>query len=556
MKSEPIVDGRYQRCSDYTIIDGHRCVPYHQCGPDGYLISESDDTLAPRIFGLTDNKCPGDDKLCCKDPSYEEPVHNLVIEVNLTIEVSLESDDCSFYSSQGYQCVPYSKCSHDNKIIANNEDAVLPRSDFSILDPSQSKCAIDMDLCCLNPDFETPPAPRPPYQPRCGQRHMSGVDVNIQMFKEGEAQFGEWPHMCAIFDSGKQKIGGASLISKGIVLTAAHIVHKYNATPNSIFVRCGDWDVVNDHEPRAHQDRSVLAIEVKYLYRPPSSTHDNIALLFTEQEFDLDGHIDTICLPQPEDVFDNQVCFATGWGKDRFGGEGVYQQKLKEVSLPIVEDAECERIYNELRAKKGKKQNFKLDHSLLCAGGAGQDTCTGDGGGPLVCAHPRQPDHYVQTGIVSHGVGCNTSIPAVYVDVPNLVCWIDWAVTCKDQVNPGSPLASFFGLGSRCQLWMDEEKKELDALSLRLPRYQPVKDAYNRLEACKVDWATVGDSNIDISSWARKHSGSRPTSKCTTIGGGDPGASCAFPFIYLDLEYDGWAPCICVFYKVVAIVCP
>ena len=35
---------------------------------------------------------------------------------------------------------------------------------------------------------------------------------------------------------------------------------------------------------------------------------------------------------------------------------------------------------------------------------------------------------------------------------------------------------------------MDEEKKELDALSLRLPRYQPVKDAYNRLEACKVDW--------------------------------------------------------------------
>ena len=131
-----------------------------------------------------------------------------------------------------------------------------------------------------------------------------------------------------------------------------------------------------------------------------------------------------------------------------------------------------------------------------------------------------------------------------------LVCWIDWAATCKDQVNPGSPLASFFGFGSRCQLWVDEEKKELDALSLRLPRYQPVKDAYNRLEACKVDWATVPDSNIDISSWARKHSGSRPTSQCTTIGGGDPGASCAFPFIYLDLEYHGWAPCICVFYKV------
>lgn len=33
--------------------------------------------------------------------------------------------------------------------------------------------------------------------------------------------------------------------------------------------------------------------------------------------------------------------------------------------------------------------------------------------------------------------------------------------------------------------------------------------------------------------------GSRPTSGCTTIGGGDTGASCAFPFIYRDVEYRG-----------------
>ena len=31
----------------------------------------------------------------------------------------------------------------------------------------------------------------------------------------------------------------------------------------------------------------------------------------------------------------------------------------------------------------------------------------------------------------------------------------------------------------------------------------------------------------------------RPTSGCTTIGGGDPGASCKFPFIYRDVEYNG-----------------
>ena len=345
-------------------------------------------------------------------------------------------------------------------------------------------------VCCKDPDFETQPASLPAvYQPKCGQRHISGVDVNIQKFKDGEAHFGEWPHMCAIFDSGKQRLGGASLISKGVVLTAAHIVVKYNATANRLFVRCGDWDVNNDHEPRAHQDRNVRAIEVHYLHIPPSN-RNNIALLFTEQDFDLGEHIDTICLPQPGDVFDNQVCFATGWGKDQFGEEGVYQQRLKEVSLPIVEDAECERAHNTFKAKKGYRQNFQLDHSLLCAGGAGEDTCTGDGGGPLVCAHPGEAGRYVQAGIVNAGVECNTeSIPAVYTDVPNLVCWIDWAVTCKGQANPSLPLASFFGFGSRCQQWMDEEKKKLKDLWLRLrKRYQPVKDKYNRLEACKVDW--------------------------------------------------------------------
>ena len=132
-------------------------------------------------------------------------------------------------------------------------------------------------------DFEPQPAPlQPVYQPKCGQRHISGVDVKIQKFKDGEAHFGEWPHMCAIFDSsGKQRLGGGSLISKGIVLTAAHIVVKYNATANSLFVRCGDWDANNDNEPRAHQDRNVRAIEVHYLHIPPR-TRNNIALLFTE----------------------------------------------------------------------------------------------------------------------------------------------------------------------------------------------------------------------------------------------------------------------------------
>merc|ERR1711918_256146 len=46
------------------------------------------------------------------------------------------------------------------------------------------------------------------------------------------------------------------------------------------------------------------------------------------------------------------------------------------------------------------------------------DTCTGDGGSPLVCPSYQDPDTYIQAGIVAFGVGCgDDGIPGVYSDV-------------------------------------------------------------------------------------------------------------------------------------------
>ena len=46
-----------------------------------------------------------------------------------------------------------------------------------------------------------PPQPEPEkllYQPQCGRRNQEGLGVRINNNNDGEAQFGEWPHMCAI----------------------------------------------------------------------------------------------------------------------------------------------------------------------------------------------------------------------------------------------------------------------------------------------------------------------------------------------------------------------
>merc|ERR1712108_101571 len=114
----------------------------------------------------------------------------------------------------------------------------------------------------------------------------------------------------------------------------------------------------------------------------PRNLANDWAVLYTAQNFDLQAHIDTICLPQPEELFDFQTCFATGWGKDQFGAAGNYQVVLKEIDLPVVGHDQCEASLRTTRLGK----RFQLDDSFICAGGVdGKDTCKGDGGSPLVC---------------------------------------------------------------------------------------------------------------------------------------------------------------------------
>ena len=78
------------------------------------------------------------------------------------------------------------------------------------------------------------------------------------------------------------------------------------------------------------------------------------------------------------------------------GDEGLYQNILKQVELDLIDSKECE---NRLRTTR-LGQHFKLSESFLCAGGKKEfDTCTGDGGGPLVCPRDDGSKTYVQVYI-------------------------------------------------------------------------------------------------------------------------------------------------------------
>ena len=425
-------------------------------------------------------------------------------------------EHCEEYTeSQGYECVPYYQC-HNGTIITDGGGLIDIRNSFGILSPEDSKCPGFLDVCCQDPEFVPPPPPAVvQYSPRCGRRHQNGLGVRIQGFTAHEAQFGEWPHMCAVLEEQQaegaygenvQAINlyqcGGSLVAPGVILTAAHCAAAFQEAPSKLKVRCGEWDTQDTLEPREHQDRHVAALAIHPEFDPRSLAND-WALLFTSEEFDLQEHVDTVCLPDPDESFDyEEECFATGWGKDEFGAAGQYQVVLKEIDLPMVAHNVCEASLRTTRLG----HRFQLDESFVCAGGvAGKDTCKGDGGGPLVCPSKVEPGAYVQAGIVAWGIGCGEdNVPGVYAAVAKGVCWMDVAMSCQ-AANLTLGVASVLGLeGSSCQAWLEGRVAELvervaamDTAHLLSGRAraavfaegfqaQHALDAYT---ACSVDWS-------------------------------------------------------------------
>lgn len=276
----------------------------------------------------------------------------------------------------------------------------------------------------------------------CGWRNVDGVGFKITGDTDNEAQFGEFPWMVAILkteDAGGEIIHlydcGGSLIAPNVVLTASHCV--INREARALIVRGGEWDTQNTDEILNHVDKPVKEIITHEKYNK-GALYNDVALLILEEPFVWQENIRPICLPEPNVNFDHSRCYATGWGKDKFGREGKYQVILKKIDLPIVPHATCQNNLRQTRLGL----YFNLHDSFLCAGGEkGKDTCKGDGGSPLACPIPGVKNRYYQAGIVAWGVGCNEeNVPGVYANIPYLRPWISEKLAARGiQFNHFTP---------------------------------------------------------------------------------------------------------------------
>ncbi|XP_037083400.1 phenoloxidase-activating factor 2-like [Pollicipes pollicipes] len=401
---------------------------------------EDDDQFITGLFGDTSTS-PENDAQFIADllGSVTEPPCANVAGLDDTDFLSTLTGDCTGSTpppdvvrcERGqHVCAPYFRCDEAD-IVSDGFGGFDVRigkqqfeRDFDFI--THSECPRFGDVCCTQPKRPEDLKDPEPYVPQCGRRNQLGINARIVGFKDNETQFGEIPWMVAVLHV--EEVGGeernffecgGSLIHPQVVMTAAHCVHERDAL-HRLRVRLGEWDTQQESERFRHVDVNVARVAVHEDFRPLRLS-DNVALLFLEEPVELQEHIDTLCLPDPDVVYDQAECIATGWGKDAFVA-GQFQTVLKQIELPLVPHAACQAALRKTRLTN----YFVLDRSFRCAGGVGgQDTCTGDGGSPLACRDPRDPDRYIQLGVVSWGIGCGTEgVPGVYADVAQQVRWI------------------------------------------------------------------------------------------------------------------------------------
>ena len=208
------------------------------------------------------------------------------------------------------------------------------------------------------------------------------------------------PWMTALVRAGEDpregQICGATLIGAKRLLTAAHCLTVEE--PKRLDAVVGAESLNGDEGERIGVDRYAL---------DPERT--DMAQVRLEREAP-PGPILAPATPSDGPRYEpGDTATAIGWGLTSQDG-GKPSNRLREVDVPIVSDADCEAAY------AGNQPPFRPEREI-CAGAEGRDACAGDSGGPLVV--PDGAGGVRQVGVVSSGHGCALArFPGIYAEVP------------------------------------------------------------------------------------------------------------------------------------------
>lgn len=230
---------------------------------------------------------------------------------------------------------------------------------------------------------------------------------------------------------------GGSIISHYRILTAAHCVDAVDEI--DLLVRIG-----SNSRIEGGYFRGVRRIIVHHDYFIPTEFNNDIAIVIVTIPIIFGRKIQPIALPPADLILNpNDTVLVSGWGVVEPDTDEEPPIYLRAVSIPIVDQEICARIYDEI-----PDWDSGITENMFCAGVlnvGGKDSCQvgvflstlgfaqimyywfcfiqGDSGGPAVITNGSKP---LLVGIVSFGEDCGEpAYPGVYTRVSKYIDWIE-----------------------------------------------------------------------------------------------------------------------------------
>lgn len=297
-------------------------------------------------------------------------------------------------------------------------------------DSNTHLCPDDDRRCCVAPA-------RSDVYKRQGRCGISYYRRNYRIHGGIRAMPREFPWQVSLQYT-KRKHCGATILTPEWLLTAAHCTYFYEHKLEYWSIVAGTTNLAVP--TREEQRRNVSRIVEHPQFHNPEYVHD-IALIKVSPPLKMTRYVNTACLPERDENFQNMICQVSGFGNTENTTSG--SDILLETSKPVVESEMCAKNYC-----KSRKPVYTTN---ICGGfkSGERDACQGDSGGPFVCQ--KKDNHninrYILAGVVSHGDGCaRAGRPGIYTRVEDYLDWIAHHIAEKSEPAPEVP----FKLAGHC----------------------------------------------------------------------------------------------------------
>jgi len=214
------------------------------------------------------------------------------------------------------------------------------------------------------------------------------------------------PYQVSIQDSTGYELCGGALLSKNTVVTAAHCLSEIEPVRLVLVAGAHNLDSAEGTQQK---------VPVKKVIQAPhydSSLVNDLAIVKTSSDFNLNSAVQPINLPKTSDLFTDQKAVVSGWGIKDPADKNSYSPTLMAANVEVYPNQNCVEAYGEAYDTE----------AMLCAGSdKNVGFCQGDDGGPLTCEGSS-----VLCGIASWQHSCaDANYPTVYTRVTALVDWIN-----------------------------------------------------------------------------------------------------------------------------------